>query len=90
MADRSTQIRVETAHGAEQDTESPVLPTISNEPLALPETVSALRRARSKDRGASMVEYALLVALIALVAVVAVRSMGQGVSGRFSSYASMF
>jgi pilus assembly protein Flp/PilA len=43
-----------------------------------------LDRARS-ERGASMVEYALLVGLIAVVAVVAVAALGGGISGLFSS-----
>ena len=37
------------------------------------------------ERGASMVEYALLVGLIAVVAVVAVAALGGGISGLFSS-----
>jgi pilus assembly protein Flp/PilA len=41
-------------------------------------------RART-ERGASMVEYALLVGLIAVVAVVAVLALGGGISGLFSS-----
>src|SRR5271166_1911699 len=41
-------------------------------------------RART-ERGASMVEYALLVGLIAVVAVVAVAALGGGISGLFSS-----
>ncbi len=41
-------------------------------------------RARS-ERGASMVEYALLVALIAVVAVVAVAALGGGISHLFSN-----
>jgi pilus assembly protein Flp/PilA len=41
-------------------------------------------RART-DRGATMVEYALLVSLIAVVAVVAVAALGGGISGLFSS-----
>ncbi|HVA07511.1 MAG TPA: Flp family type IVb pilin [Acidimicrobiales bacterium] len=41
-------------------------------------------RTRS-ERGASMVEYALLVGLIAVVAVVAVTALGGGISGLFSS-----
>jgi len=45
---------------------------------------SLLERARS-ERGASMVEYALLVGLIAVVAVVAVAALGGGISGLFSS-----
>jgi pilus assembly protein Flp/PilA len=43
-----------------------------------------LHRART-ERGASMVEYALLVGLIAVVAVVAVAALGGGISGLFSS-----
>lgn len=42
------------------------------------------QRARS-ERGASMVEYALLVGLIAIVAVVAVSALGHGISGLFSN-----
>jgi len=42
------------------------------------------KRART-ERGASMVEYALLVGLIAVVAVVAVAALGGGISGLFSS-----
>jgi pilus assembly protein Flp/PilA len=38
-----------------------------------------------KQKGASLVEYALLVALIAIVAIVAVRSVGNSVSTQFSS-----
>jgi pilus assembly protein Flp/PilA len=41
-------------------------------------------RART-ERGASMVEYALLVGLIALVAVVAVTFLGSSISNLFSS-----
>jgi pilus assembly protein Flp/PilA len=42
-----------------------------------------LERART-ERGASMVEYALLVGLIAVVAVVAVAALGGGITGLFS------
>ena len=41
-------------------------------------------RARS-ERGASMVEYALLVGLIAVVAVVAVAALGGGITGLFNT-----
>jgi pilus assembly protein Flp/PilA len=41
-----------------------------------------LERVRT-ERGASMVEYALLVGLIAVVAVVAVTALGGGISGLF-------
>jgi len=43
-----------------------------------------LERART-ERGASMVEYALLVGLIAVVAVVAVAALGGGISNLFSN-----
>jgi pilus assembly protein Flp/PilA len=43
-----------------------------------------LERART-ERGASMVEYALLVGLIAVVAVVAIAALGGGISGLFSN-----
>lgn len=42
---------------------------------------------REEERGASMVEYALLVALIAVVAIAAVRILGQRVSSQFSTIA---
>ena len=45
---------------------------------------SLLERAKV-ERGASMVEYALLVGLIAIVAVVAVMWLGGGISSLFSS-----
>ena len=37
------------------------------------------------ERGASMVEYGLLLALIAVIAIVAVRALGGSVSTKFSS-----
>ena len=40
------------------------------------------------ERGASLVEYSLLVALIAIVAIVALALAGEEVSGTFSSVAS--
>ncbi len=42
----------------------------------------------SSDRGASLVEYALLVALIAVVCIVAVTFLGQAASSKFSSVGS--
>ncbi|MBT8214367.1 MAG: Flp family type IVb pilin [Acidimicrobiia bacterium] len=41
-----------------------------------------------QERGASLVEYGLLVALIAVVALVAVRVLGSNVSGNLSEVAS--
>ena len=40
-----------------------------------------------EDKGASMVEYALLVVLIAIIAIVAVSIAGQNVSKAFSTIA---
>jgi pilus assembly protein Flp/PilA len=50
------------------------------------EFVSAFLQSRCKtDRGASLVEYALLVALIAVVCIGAVTVLGQNASSKFSS-----
>lgn len=40
---------------------------------------------KAEDRGASMVEYALLVVLIAIIAIVAISLVGDEVSGAFST-----
>ena len=52
--------------------------------------LSTVLRARFGDseRGASLVEYALLVALIAVVCVIAVQVLGQKASESFSSTGS--
>ncbi|MEZ5380980.1 MAG: Flp family type IVb pilin [Microthrixaceae bacterium] len=51
--------------------------------------LSAWLKAQTKsDRGASLVEYALLVALIAAVCVVAVRAFGSNASTTFNTSAS--
>jgi pilus assembly protein Flp/PilA len=42
----------------------------------------------STDRGASLVEYALLVALIAVVCLLAVTFLGKSASSKFSSVGS--
>ncbi len=53
------------------------------------EYVSAWLQARCKsDRGASLVEYALLVALIAVVCLLAVTFLGKQASSKFSSVGS--
>ena len=44
-------------------------------------------RLRRDDRGATMVEYALLVAFIAIVALVGVKLLGSAISTLFSSIA---
>ena len=41
-----------------------------------------------KEKGASLVEYALLVALIAVIAIAAVQALGSRVSAKFSQNAS--
>ena len=43
---------------------------------------------RSNERGASLVEYALLLALIAIVSIVAVTALGQKASRNFSQLSS--
>ncbi|MBI2704083.1 MAG: Flp family type IVb pilin [Actinobacteria bacterium] len=53
------------------------------------EYVSAWLQARCRtERGASLVEYALLVALIAVVSILAVTFLGQQASSKFSSVGS--
>ena len=42
----------------------------------------------SDERGASMVEYGLLLALIAVIAIVAVKALGGSVSTKFSEVTS--
>jgi pilus assembly protein Flp/PilA len=42
----------------------------------------------SDDRGASMVEYALLIVLIAIIAILAIRLAGNQVSSAFSEIGS--
>ena len=50
------------------------------------EYASAWLQARcTTDRGASLVEYALLVALIAVVCILAITFLGQTASSKFSS-----
>lgn len=44
----------------------------------------ALAYFTDEDRGASMVEYALLVVLIAIIAIVAIRFVGNSVSSTFN------
>jgi pilus assembly protein Flp/PilA len=53
------------------------------------EFVSAWLQSRCKtDRGASLVEYALLVALIAVVCIVAITFIGSRASSKFSEVGS--
>ena len=53
-------------------------------------TVAPYLRARfaKSERGASLVEYALLVALIAVVCIVAVTLLGKNASSKFSQVGS--
>jgi pilus assembly protein Flp/PilA len=61
----------------------------STEMLTSYEFVSAWLQARCKtDRGASLVEYALLVALIAVVCIAAVTFLGTKASSKFSQVGS--
>jgi pilus assembly protein Flp/PilA len=47
-----------------------------------------LRAHAREDRGASLVEYALLVALIAIVCIAAITLLGNNASSKFSTVAS--
>jgi pilus assembly protein Flp/PilA len=53
--------------------------------LFILKTWLAARFNADSERGASMVEYGLLLALIAVIAIVAVRALGDSVSTKFSS-----
>ena len=46
--------------------------------------MNALRRVLRSDRGATMVEYAAMLALIALVCITLVASLGSATSGLFA------
>jgi len=56
----------------------------------LQDSIAPYLRARfgKDERGASLVEYALLVALIAVVCIVAVTLLGKNASAKFSSVGS--
>lgn len=56
--------------------------------LALEYVTAWFASRTNSDRGASLVEYALLVALIAVVCIAAVTVLGQNASTKFSSIAS--
>lgn len=43
---------------------------------------------KKNEKGASLVEYALLVALIAIIAIAAVQALGNRVSNKYSQTAS--
>jgi pilus assembly protein Flp/PilA len=45
---------------------------------------------RDRESGASLVEYALLIALIAIVCFIAVQYMGNSTAGGFSTFNSSF
>lgn len=45
-----------------------------------------VRARHEDDRGASLVEYALLLALIAVVCIMAITFLGQSSSSKFSSF----
>jgi Flp pilus assembly pilin Flp len=48
-------------------------------------TSSSIRAVLTGERGASMVEYAFLVALIAMIAIVAVAFMGNALDDKYDS-----
>jgi len=54
----------------------------------VPHITSFLGRLRRPEEGATLVEYALLVALIAVVCIVAISLLGINASAKFSSIGS--
>ena len=56
--------------------------------VVFPYLRSRLTPAAASERGAALVEYALLVALIAVACLVAVTFLGQSTSHKFSSVSS--
>lgn len=57
------------------------------EPIITPEEI-VLPKQEEKEKGASLVEYALLVALIAIVCIVAVRTLGNTISNQMTGTAA--
>jgi pilus assembly protein Flp/PilA len=47
--------------------------------------VSKISSCMKKEKGATMVEYAIMVALIAVVSIVVIKGLGKQVSGTFNS-----
>lgn len=45
-------------------------------------------RSKSNERGASLVEYALLLAMLVIIALASIRAIGMSVSARFSGVSS--
>jgi pilus assembly protein Flp/PilA len=55
--------------------------------IVMKKLMSTLRRAVAGDRGATMAEYAILVAVIAIVVIVGARSLGTSVNSRLDNSA---
>jgi pilus assembly protein Flp/PilA len=53
--------------------------------MGIMNVLTAVQDRFTRERGASMVEYALLLALIAMIALISVQTFGAGVSEKFSS-----
>jgi pilus assembly protein Flp/PilA len=47
--------------------------------------ITAVKKFAQDDTGATMVEYALMIALVAAACVVAVTALGTAISGKFTS-----
>lgn len=58
--------------------------------VAIVRRMSRLVRRVKNERGASMIEYGLLLALITLIAIVAFQVLGQNTSTKLSTATSMF
>ena len=49
--------------------------------------IAVMKKLRTDDTGATMVEYALMIALVAAVCIVAVTALGAALSGQFTTVA---
>ena len=56
--------------------------------MMLAKLTEMIAQFQNEERGASMVEYALLVVLIAIIAIVAITIAGEEISSTFSDIAS--
>lgn len=61
---------------------------VIREETKMTDGVDLVKQESNDEKGATLVEYALLVALIAVIAIAAIRFVGTSVSTQFSAVAS--
>jgi pilus assembly protein Flp/PilA len=83
VAVRKTQR--ELSYDYENDLISGLSVSLREETTDMAAELTKVSKKQKRERGASLVEYSLLVALIAVIAIVAVRAVGQKVSQKFST-----